>query len=57
MEAPDEWHYPFDGALVRPYMTADREEIAAESDPLFAHLDGLRGLITYRRTPRNGDHE
>lgn len=57
MEAPDEWHHPFDGALARPYMTADREELAADSDPLFAHLDGLRGLITYRRTSRNGDHK
>ncbi|GCD46721.1 hypothetical protein GKJPGBOP_06472 [Streptomyces paromomycinus] len=57
MEARDKWRFPFDGSLVRPYMTADCEEIAGDSDPLFAHLDGLRGLITYRRTPRNGDHK
>ncbi len=57
MEAPDEWHYPFDGALVRPYMTADRKQIAADPPAPFTRLDGLRGLIVYRRTLRDSDHK
>ncbi|MEU6964647.1 hypothetical protein [Streptomyces chrestomyceticus] len=52
----DEWYYPFDGRLVPPYMSADRRRMAA-TPPKVPRLEHLRGLITYRRSPRNGDHK
>lgn len=41
------------GPLVRPYIRAANPPKPADLTP----VGGLRGLIVYRRAPRNGDHK